>query len=169
MNPERFYETIVEPTLQFMKCVSIIPSDQARVMLMAIAGQESDWRSRRQIGGPARSYWQFEQGGGVVDVLQRAPGKIVTICRELDIPSNNAATLFEAMAWNDMLACSMARLLLFIDLMPLPELGKEETAWQYYLRNWRPGAPHRDKWTEAYATAMDIVQRLGPAQKDLPL
>ena len=37
----------------------------ARVLLLAIGLQESKFSHRLQIGGPARGYWQFEQGGGV--------------------------------------------------------------------------------------------------------
>src|SRR5690606_12018619 len=38
-------------------------SREARAMLLAIALQESRFMHRRQIGGPARGYWQFEVGG----------------------------------------------------------------------------------------------------------
>ena len=35
-------------------------SAKARVMLLAIGLQESRFEHRRQIGGPARGFWQFE-------------------------------------------------------------------------------------------------------------
>ncbi len=36
-----------------------------------------------------------------------------------------------------------ARLLLWTDAKPLPAIGDEQGAWDYYLRNWRPGKPTR--------------------------
>ena len=42
-------------------------STAADVLLLAIGLQESRFEHRQQIGGPARSFWQFERGGGVDD------------------------------------------------------------------------------------------------------
>ena len=39
----------------------------------------------------------------------------------------------------------------------LPAVGDKEAAWQYYLRNWRPGMPHRQTWDARYATAVGVV------------
>src|SRR6185312_10462500 len=49
-------------------------SSQARVMLLAIALQESGLRTREQDGGPARGLWQFERNGvlAVMHCLQTA-------------------------------------------------------------------------------------------------
>ena len=45
-------------------------SAAARVLVLAVALQESGFTARRQYGnGPARGYWQFEAGGGVIGVL----------------------------------------------------------------------------------------------------
>ena len=42
-------------------------SPQAEVMLLAIGLQESQFEHRCQLGnGPAKSFWQGEQGGGMV-------------------------------------------------------------------------------------------------------
>ena len=38
---------------------------EARVMMLAIGMQESRFLHRKQIGGPARGFFQFEEGGGV--------------------------------------------------------------------------------------------------------
>ena len=62
--------------------------------------------------------------------------------------------VFEAMAWNDTLACAMARLLLWMQPPALPAIGDKEGAWQYYLKAWRPGAPHRHTWDARYDTAL---------------
>jgi len=142
MLPVIFYNKLVTPTLDWLaKIEDPVPaSDPARVLVMAIAGQESNWAYRKQIGGPARSYWQFEEYGGVAGVLQHptTSGQARWVCAALDITCD-VPTVYEAMAWNDVLAASMARLLLWTDPGRLPDLGDEQGAWNYYLRNWRPG------------------------------
>lgn len=171
MDPKIFYDTIVDPTVKWMAAsptIGIPDNREARVELMAIAGQESRWEARRQIGiGQyypqsigARGYWQFEStwGGPVAlnDVMQRAPNQLATVCKMLEIPVDELA-LYEACAWNDTLACALARLLLWIHPAPLPSIGDREGAWQYYLRQWRPGAPHRHTWDAYYDTARAVV------------
>lgn len=164
MTPELFFTRIVEPTLQYMAAsptVAIPVTDNARVLVMTIAGQESHWKNRRQIGGPARSYWQFERYGGVAELFQKTPRQLGAVCTALDIPYD-PTVVFEAMAWNDMLACVMARLLLWGDPAPLPMLGDKIAGWQYYLRNWRPGAPHPETWSALYEQALAAIGRSTP-------
>lgn len=131
----------------------------ARCLLLAIAGQEGNLRDRRQIGGPARSFWQFEKGGGVAAVLghQVAGPWVIGVCSYLNIPYT-AATVFEAMAWNDPLAVTMARLLLWTDAAALPALGSQDEAWAYYDRLWAPGKPGPDRWPENYQAALAAVR-----------
>ena len=138
--------------------MSIPLTDQARVLVMAIAGQESGWSARLQVGGPARGFWQFEKLGGVVEVMAKCPHQLSGVCANLDILFDRDE-IHLAMAWNDTLACSMARLLLWPDPAPLPALGEEEAAWQYYLRNWRPGAPHRGTWSTVYPQSLALVRQ----------
>lgn len=135
--------------------------NKARVLLLAIAGQESAWCHRLQVGGPARSFWQFEKGGGVQGVLNHpaSAANIKVICSDLFIPCDYS-TVYEAMAWNDVLAACMARLLLYTDPQPLPDVGKVDEAWKYYGRNWRPGAPHPEMWPERYRVAMNLVNAI---------
>lgn len=171
MKPDLFYKTIVKPTLQLMAdmpAVAVAYSDKAAVLVMAIAGQEGAWRHRRQIGigqyhpqsVGARGYWQFEStwGGPVAlnDVMQKTPRQLAAICEMLEIP-NDELSLYEAVAWNDTLACVLARLLLWQDPAALPAIGDKETSWKYYLRNWRPGAPHPDAWPRNYDAAVKAV------------
>lgn len=158
MEPRVLYYDVVRSMQALEAWTGIKSDDRALVMLMAIAGQESAWAHRRQIGGPARSYWQFEKGGGVAGVLSHPATKaaIATVCKALDIPCETA-TVYEAMAWNDTLAACMARLLLYSDPKALPALGDQETAWAYYIHNWRPGMPHPQTWPAHYAAAMDLV------------
>lgn len=127
----------------------------ATTMLLAIGLQESRFLHRQQIGGPARSYWQFEKGGGVVGVLRHKStalhARAVCLLRGVE-PTADA--VYAAMLTDDMLGCAFARLLLYSDPKPLPEPGQVVTSWDYYLRNWRPGKPHRRTWNALYAQAL---------------
>jgi hypothetical protein len=158
MKPLDFLRRAVDPNLKILAALTdIAVTDKARIMLMATAGQESNWAARRQHGGPARSYWQFEQFGGVAELFTVTPLQVQAVCGYLDIPYS-LNTVYEAMAWNDTLGCAMARLLLWQDPAFLPEVGAYEVAWEYYVRNWRPGAPRPDDWPGVYATSLLLVQ-----------
>lgn len=158
LNPANVLKYMIDPSLQLLKTVNVPPTDEARVMCLAIAGQESNWEARLQYSGPARSLWQFEQGGGVHGVLTHSASKplIQSFCDALGIPCDEA-TVYEAMAWNGLLGAAMARLLLYTDAYPLPKIGDVEGSWDYYERNWRPGAPHPETWGEKYQTARETV------------
>jgi len=171
VNPVDFYQRIVHPTLHLLSVlpeVKLPVSAKAAVLVMACAGQESGWQHRRQIGigqyhpqsVGARGYWQFEStwGGPVAlnDVMQKTPTQLAAVCKFLEIPGDELS-LYEAIAWNDTLACAAARLLLWQDFQPLPEVGDKDTAWGYYLRNWRPGMPHPKAWAGNYDRAVDAV------------
>lgn len=160
MNPDRFYTSIVAPTLRLLADhpeIKLPVTPEASVMVLTIAGQESAWRARKQTGGPARSYWQFELGGGVDDVFRTGLPKLKAVCATIDVPCSDPRVIFEAMAWNDTLACTMARLLLWSDPKPLPDIGMKDQAWDYYKRNWRPGMPHYPTWGGYYDRAVQIV------------
>lgn len=149
-------------------------SAAAEVMLLAITQQEDVAQRRRQWPtGPARGLWQFEPGslasrGGVWGVfLHRASaGHLRTLASARGV-SPEPAAIWSALQGDDVLAAGVARLLLWTDALPLPELGDVEAAWQCYLRTWRPGAyingtpaaraALRRKWGQYYALAMDEV------------
>jgi hypothetical protein len=159
MTPKELLVNAIDPAHALLERLSGVKSDdRARVLSLAIAGQESAWQYRLQIGGPARSFWQFEKGGGVHGVLTHPASrdKIKAVCAELGV-SCDTATVYRDMADNDILAASMARLLLFTDAAALPAMGEVDAGWQYYLRNWRPGMPHPEAWPSRYATALGIV------------
>lgn len=154
MLPQPFHNGIVVPA-----CSRLVPdhdSAEARVMLMAIAGQESAWSVRVQTPvGFARSYWQCEKNGAVMAVLTNdlTRDRIVNFARSIDIPPG-IDTIYEAIAWNDPLACMLARLNLLLDPPPLPALGDKQAAWECYERVWRPGTPRPDTWDDRYAMAI---------------
>jgi hypothetical protein len=136
-------------------------------MLLAIALQESDLDSRDQDDpahrvGPARGLWQFEQGGGVRGVLSHRVTAAMArrICASRACPPTERS-IFLALGNDDLLACGFARLLLWADPSPLPALGDRRAAWGYYERNWRPGKPHPDLWSEKYDRAISAISEQG--------
>ncbi len=159
MTPKSLLLDAVDPAIALLTPLGVKSDDRARVLLMAIAGQESAWEHRRQIGGPARSFWQFEEGGGVSGVFHHRASAVPIrrVCEALYVPPN-VSTVYEAMAWHDVLAACMARLLLFTDAFPLPDVGDVQSGWAYYLRTWRPGMPHQETWAGRYGTAVGVVK-----------
>jgi hypothetical protein len=157
MTPIAFREIILDPGLALLATATSTHLDDraARVLLLAIAGQESGWESRRQIGGPARGFWQFERGGAVRGVLNHpvSTHPAAKLCAALAIPADEA-TVYEALAWSDHLAVGLARLLLLTDPAPLPGIGDEAGGWACYVRNWRPGKPHPDVWPLRHQAAV---------------
>ena len=154
MTPAQLLVTVIRPTLSLLG-----PKYQgweAERLLIAIAMQESRIKHRRQMGGPARGFWQFETGG-LSGVLRHTASKddaarlIETLCYR-----NEAGPVHAALEHNDILACGIARLLLWTDAKPLPLT--EEDGWAYYLRNWRPGKPHPSYWPVAWKTARDATR-----------
>ncbi|WP_325438181.1 hypothetical protein [Pseudomonas nitroreducens] len=163
--------SIIEPALLLLP--ARMESPQAIVMLLAIGMQESRFTYRRQMGnGPAKSFWQAEQGGGMVAGLLRYR---VEALRDLAtglcavrgvVPA--APDVWNAIEHDDVLAAGLARLLLFTDPARLPALGDEAGAWDLYLRTWRPGAYDkgtpakraelRKKWAAGYAAALEAAQ-----------
>lgn len=135
-------------------------SPEATAMLLAIGMQETGFLTRVQYGnGPARSFWQFEKGGGVHGVMQHhVVGKwCKLVCDHLGIPFDKTA-IWKAMETHDVLGACMARLLLYSSPKALPKLGEQDKAWQMYEDNWRPGKPHPAKWPANYAAALKEVK-----------
>ena len=128
----------------------------ARNMLVAIAMQESRFKHRAQIGGPAKGFWQFEKNGGVRGVLNHVTtGPLIReVCSALSYEPD-VSECYTAIEHNDILACAFARLLLWTVLRPLPKKGEHQKAWEYYIEGWRPGKPHRDTWDAFYDKAWE--------------
>lgn len=160
IEPRDFLVDIIDPPLLALSEAMgrSMATDEARSMLLAIAMQESNLEYRKQVGGPARGWWQFEKMGGTNGVLTHASSAEAAkaVCAALYVPATVVA-VYEAIAWHDHLAAAFARLLLFTDAKPLPPVGDEDEAWDCYTRSWRPGKPHRDRWAKAYPLAVNIV------------
>ena len=146
---------ILRPALAMLPAQMTSP--EAEVMLLAIGLQESRFRHRRQIRGPARGLWQFELGG-VRGVMNHASSKAHAraVCTSCGV-TPDAAEVYARLEHDDALAAAFARLLLWTDPRPLPKLGDEEAAWGMYLWNWRPGKPHRQTWDALYHEAHRAV------------
>ena len=134
-------------------------SDEARVMLGAIALQESGLTTRQQYGGPAHGLWQFERGGGVKGVLKHHATRehARALCAKCHVSPTEQA-VYEALCRDDVLAAGFARLLLWTDPKALPALGDEAGAWGLYLRTWRPGKPRPAHWAGNYRQALLAVK-----------
>lgn len=141
---------------------------EARVMLLAIGLQESGFEMRQQKGGPARSFWQFEQGGGIHGVLtHKASSQYACSVCGLRAVAPIESDVYAAFLSDDQLGCAFARLLLWTDSAPLPAVGDDVGARAYYVRNWRPGAwTHgtagqisdlEARWSRNYAAALAAV------------
>lgn len=130
----------------------------ARVILAAIGFQESGYLVRIQYGnGPARSYWQFENGrlAGINGVLtHRASAKLAaSVCKSRGVDPDRMA-VWKAMETDDVLGAAFARLLMYTDPKPLPD--NQADAWEMYAKRlWRPGKPHPDKWVASWAFGLE--------------
>lgn len=160
------------PKTAIDKAFSILPAVmdtlQARVQHAAIGFQESKYKSRRQIilkggklvaEGPAVSYWQFENGrlAGINGVLthRATASHAVNVCAYCGVEPERMA-VWERMQIDDVLGAAFARLLMYTDAAPVPVT--EQQGWAMYLRTWRPGKPHPETWSAAYANAIRAVK-----------
>lgn len=156
MTLSEIRERAIAPALAMLP--ARMNSQAAIVEMLAIGLQESRFEHRKQIGGPAKGFWQFEQGGGVRGVLRHHSSRehAQAVCRARNVIATESA-VYAALEHDDVLAASFARLLLWTDPKPLPAIGDEQGAWDLYLRVWRPGKPHRLTWDALYEQAMEEV------------
>lgn len=149
MTLDQILANAIDPALALLPAKMTSPL--ARRQLLAIGLQESGFQHRQQIGGPARSFWQFERGG-IRGVLRHpasaACARAVCIARQVGA---DEWTVYGRLANDDMLGAAFARLLLWTDPRAIPDNADE--AWSMYVRNWRPGKPHPEKWQENYRNA----------------
>lgn len=147
-------QSAIRPALSMLP--ASMGADRAHVMLVAIGLQESRLIHRRQIGGPARGLWQFEEGGGVKGVLTHPSSKDLAfkVCLARGVTADRRS-VYAALEHDDILAAAFARLLLWTDPKPLPT--NEQDGWALYLRTWRPGKPHPETWSGSFSAASEAV------------
>lgn len=154
--------TAIDPGLLLLP--KRLDTKHARFLMLAIGLQESrlQWRFQKTndpyVKGPAKGLWQFERGGGVRGVMAHTASKDMArdVCRACGTPFDE--TMVHArLEFDDALAAAFARLLLLTDPRPLPELETATTdeTWDYYIRNWRPGKPHRETWDQFHELARE--------------
>jgi len=165
MNLSEIIKTGIEPALALLPAKMDTPA--ARVMLLAIGLQESRFEHRRQLvgnpprpTGPAKSFWQAEQGGGMVHGVRLHPATSAAAARLYQARGVQArdVAIWDAIEHDDVLAAGLARLLLWSDSGRLPAVGDADAAWSLYLRTWRPGKPHPQTWPDLYRQAVAEVQ-----------
>lgn len=167
MTLSEIRERAIAPALALLP--ARMSGQQAEVLLLAIGLQESLLIHQRQIRGPARGLWQFEQGGGTAGVLSHVQTRDLAaqVCRGRGVNPTPAAVQEALAGEDDVLDAALARLLMWTDRPPLPALQDVEGGWQLYLRTWRPGAYTRGtpaqraelraKWGRNYGTALREV------------
>ncbi|WBV42709.1 hypothetical protein [Pseudoroseomonas cervicalis] len=164
MTPKEFVQQVITPGAAWAEqAAGLTSSIAARRMLLAIAIQESRLEDRFQVlasggPGPARSWWQGEQTGGMIRVVtspsvsQAIRSRGVALCQAASVRPE-AAAIWRAIEGHDLLAYGLARLLLLSDPHAIPET--EAGAWACYAdRLWRPGARHRERWVTSWAAAV---------------
>ncbi|MFW6021512.1 MAG: hypothetical protein ACOCPR_05440 [Guyparkeria sp.] len=155
MTPHLLQTHAIAPALDLLP--EKMQDPRARRLLAAIALQESGLRHRRQVGGPARGWWQFEVAG-VIGVLDHPDtgGLARDLAGTLGYPDPEPAKIYRAIEHHDPLAAGIARLLIWTLPHPLPE--SREEAWQQYIDAWRPGRPRPEHWTQAWQTAQAVME-----------
>ena len=129
-------------------------SPEASSLLICIALQESGLRARRQMldagkpwwesrPGAANGLWGFERDGGVRGVMRHpaASAIVLPVIDALLYPRDPYA-VHEALIHNDVLACVLARALLYSTPDAMPRPNEEGKGWAIYIKAWRPGKPH---------------------------
>jgi hypothetical protein len=163
-NLQRILRRAIRPALRLLPAE--MTSDAARVLLLAIGLQESGFVTRDQYGGgPARGYWQFEQGtqashGGVWGIYEASASAapLQHVCRRRHVAFDPVA-IYNRLDQDDVLAAACARLLMYTDPYPLPDTDDPQGGWDMYaLRTWRPGKPRPDDWPGNFSQAMEVIQ-----------
>ena len=151
------------PLSAINEAFALLPSKMdtklARIQHAAIGFQETKYLTRVQYGGgPARSYWQFENGrlAGINGVLTHSATTDLAkmVCKTQGVEPERMA-VWKAMETDDVLGAAFARLLMYTDAGAMPKNADE--GWAMYLRTWRPGKPHPKTWPQAYADAQAVV------------
>ena len=164
MNYKEALENAIEPGLQLLP--KSFDTIEARIMLLTIGMQESKFDHRRQVisykptlkYGPARGFWQFERGGGLNGVLHHDLTEHFAEDVMGQLGYNDPGEAWEGMLTDDKLAVCFARLLLYTDPRPLPRVNAAyDETWNYYVRNWRPGKPHRGTWDAYLINAREFL------------
>lgn len=167
MTPELLLKTAIIPAMSLLN--PRLDTPEARALLICIALQESGLRARRQMLEAGKPWWEsrpgaanglfmFERDGGVRGVMRHpaASAIVLPVIDALLYPRDPYA-VHEALIHNDVLACVLARALLYSVPEPLPGPNDPAKGWAIYIKAWRPGKPHVEPWANHYRTAWAMV------------
>ncbi|MEO5811539.1 MAG: hypothetical protein ABIU96_03885 [Rhodanobacter sp.] len=157
--PSTALTRIIDPALAMLPAK--LGGDAARVLLLAIALQESGLRRRMQPGeDAARGLWPFAQDGVVRKLLMHPSTCDVAaaLCACCGVDAS-AGGVYSCLVADDLLSCGFARLNLYTDAAPLPAPDNSMGAWACYVRVWTPDKPRPRDWVDNYATAMSALGR----------
>lgn len=158
-------DILLGPMADAAKLLPAIPfTSDVCVLMLAIGLQESKLAYRRQIGnGPARGIFQFEKGtassrGGVTGLMLHAGSVplMKAVCVARKVPWD-ATAIWSGLETDDVLACCVARIMLWTDPKKIPSRVDEQGGWDAYARIWRPGKPHPEFWPANHASAVQAV------------
>lgn len=149
------------------KVIALLPArmntKEAMAFVFAVGFQETRFETRKQYnGGPARSYLQFEEGGGVHGVLNHwASDRLATeVCRERGVKPI-AHDVWKAMETDDILGFAFGRLLLYTSPHKVPLEDQRAGAWAMYATElWRPSKPHIDRWPASHELAWVLTHEV---------
>jgi hypothetical protein len=142
-----------------------VTTNAARFMLAIALTESGPQLNARYQGspstspGPARGWWQFEQGGGVHGVLTHGSSSALAkkVCDDCSTVAAEAA-VWRSLEGHDVLATAFARLLITTTPKALPTNASD--AYQQYLDLWRPGKPCTSAtWTNNWNTADQACQQ----------
>jgi len=150
VTPDVLLTTAIIPALHILP--ERMDSTPARALLLAIGLQESGLRHRAQVGGPARGFYQFEPIGVAGVQQHHATQDLAAGLNQTFLYSFNE--VYRAIEHNDVLASAYARLLLWSlpDALPGGRMDSDY-GWSLYIKAWRPGKPHRDRWDSNWRAA----------------
>lgn len=166
IEPRDLVRAVVMPALASCAAIEATPQLQdprAVLLLTAIAIQESDLRHVRQYpSGPARSWWQIELRTAAAIVAKTRP----RFARSLALHNLLVEPLEPVLVSSPIGASVLARMLLWLDPLRLPDMHNESEALVTYMQVWRPawaiGARpeqgERARWSRAYAEAVTAIE-----------
>jgi hypothetical protein len=167
MTPELLLKTAIIPALSLLNPKLDTPA--ARAMLICVSLQESGLRARRQMldardhwwesrPGAANGLFMFERDGGVRGVMRHAAASAIVLpVIDAMLYPRDPYAVHEALIHNDVLACVLARALLYSTPDAMPGPNEADKGWAIYLKAWRPGKPHPEVWPENYRIAWEAV------------
>jgi hypothetical protein len=165
MTAAEFYAQKLVPSLDAIGkfAPELTRNRDSEALMLAIAGQESDWTAMHQVGGPANGPWEFEPNGVKAVYNHSVCGPILRgALKALGMGNALPETLYQEIATEagTVLATLLARLLLWSSpaRLPVAGLGQMRISFLYYENCWRPGKPDLTRWNVVYPQALSAVQ-----------